>query len=74
MSEVYLMGILGHQGLGRVCMPGSLPLGLLTPIIPCCNIQSIHDELCVTGIELKRIDDQNSMRLRTILFGKKENN
>ena len=53
--------------------PGSLPSGLLTPIVPCCNIMSIHRELRVMGIELKMIDDQNSMRLRTILFGNKGN-
>ena len=41
----------------RKGMLGSLPPGLLTPIVPCCSIQSIHRELCVTGIELKRIDD-----------------
>ena len=49
-------------------MPRSFPSSLLTPTIPCCSIQSIHRKLCVTGIELKRIDDQNSVRLRTVLF------
>ena len=50
-------------------MPRSLPSGLLTPTVPCCNIMNIHRELRVTGIELKTINDQNSVRLRTILFG-----
>ena len=73
VSEVYLWDIWGQQGLGRVCL-GVCPPGLLTPTIPCCNIQSIHRELRVTGIELKRINNQNSVRLRTILFGNKGNN
>ena len=47
---------------------GSLPPGVLTPIVPCCSIQSIHRKLRATRIELKRINDQNSVRLRTILF------
>ena len=54
-------------------MLGSLPIGLLTPTVPCCNIQSIHRELHVTGIELKRINDKKLVRLRMILFGNKRN-
>ena len=50
------MGILGTTRV-RKGMLGSLPLGLLTPIVPCCSIQSIHRELHVTRIELKTIDD-----------------
>ena len=53
---------------------GSLPSRLLTPNIPCCNIPSIHRELRVMGIELKSINDQNSVRLRTILLGNNGNN
>ena len=55
-------------------MPGSFPPGLLTPTVPCCNIESIHKESHVTGIEFKRINDRNSVRLRMILFGSKEKN
>ena len=51
----------------------SLPPGLLTPTVPCCSIQSIHKESRVTRIELKMINDQNSMRLRMILFVNKGN-
>ena len=73
VSEVYLRGSLGTTRV-RKGMLGSLPLGLLTPIVPYCSIQRIHRELRVTGIELKMINDQNSVRLRTILFGNKGNN
>ena len=64
------MRILGTTRVRKGIL-GSLPPGLLTPIVPCCNLQSIHRELCVIEIELKMIDDQNSKRLRTILFGNK---
>ena len=66
----------GDFGTTRVRkgMPGSFPSGLLTPIVPCCNILSVHKELCVMGIELKMIDDRNLVRLRTILLGIKRNN
>ena len=57
----------------RKGMLGNLPPGLLTPTVPSCSIQSIHRELHVTRIELKRIDDRNSVRLRMILFGNKGN-
>ena len=53
-------------------MLGSFPLGLLTPTIPCCSIQSIHKELRVMGIEFKIVDDQNSIRLRMIFFKNRE--
>ena len=60
----------GDFGTTRVMkgMFGSLPPGLLTPTLPCCSIQNIHKELWVIGIEFKMIDDQNLVRLRTILF------
>ena len=37
VSEVYLTGILGTT-MVRKGMLGSLPPGLLTPIVPCCII------------------------------------
>ena len=58
---------MGKRRVGKG-MLGILPPGLLTPTVPYCSIQSIHKELYVTRIELKRSDVQNSMRLRTILF------
>ena len=73
MSKVYLNEILGTTCV-RKGIPRSLPSGLLTPTVPCCNILSIHRELHVVGIILKMINGQNSMRLRTILFGNKGNN
>ena len=73
MSEVYLWGSLETTRV-RKGMPRSLPPGLLTPIVPCCSIQSIHRELRVTRIELKRINDQNLVRMRTILFEIREIN
>ena len=62
------MRILGATR-NRKGMPGSFPSCLLTPIVPCCKfIMNIHKDLCVLGIKLKMINDQNSMRMRTILF------
>ena len=66
-----MTGILGTTRV-RKGMLGSLPSGLLTPTVPCCSMQSIHRELCVTGIELKRINDQKIVRLRMILFEMRE--
>ena len=62
-----MTGILGTIRV-RKGMLGRFPPGLLTPIVPCCKIQSIHRELRVMVIGPKRIDDKKSMRLRTILF------
>ena len=66
----------GDFGTARVRkdMLGSLHPSLLTPTIPCYNIQSIQRELCVMGTELKRINDQKLVRLSKILFGNKGNN
>ena len=73
LSEVYIRGSLGTTRV-RKGMPGSLPSGLLTPTLHYRNILRIHKEICVTGVELKRLIDQNSLRLRTILFANKGNN
>ena len=48
---------------------GSLPLGLLTPIVPCCIIYwAFIGIYMLWGLNLKMINDWKSVRMRSILM------